>query len=151
MRLIYLMILLTLTVGDSPATTPCPDSCRMDLVNGYFEALVRISKAGTPEEINALLALCHEDVKYEHLEYEADFDRAAWHAAFTRNSERGVNNEPSNLQVKVLNHIHGKNHLAVAYAYGKVVDGVWHANENGSLMALFGFKDGKILLVREYW
>lgn len=120
-------------------------------ITAYFNALDKVAKKGSTEaDIEALLNGMHDAVKYEHIEYQADFDKTTWRNAFKRNLNRGAyDNGPRN-QIRILNVIYGKSHVAVEYSHGMIQeDKSWQADMK--MFALFGFTGGKISLVREYW
>lgn len=131
----------------------CEKACQQKLVEDYFLFFDKVMKKGSTEkDIANLFALFHADVKYEHLEYEASFNREEWHEAFVANLKRGAYQAPESEAIKVSKLIFGKSHVAVEYQYGTLTDGInWQAKDNNGLLALFGFKDSKIVLLREYW
>lgn len=134
------------------ANGACSQACQLSLVSAYFAALDNVYKANsTPEDIENLFSFFHEDVQYEHLDYGANFDKAAWQTAFRNNLQRGAYTKDDNETIGILNIIYGKNYTAVSYAYGtEDENGNWIQDGEG-LFALFGFADGKIVLVKEYW
>lgn len=130
----------------------CSHACQLSLVSAYFAALDTVYRAdSTQEDIEQLFTLFHEDVQYKHLDYGANFDKTAWQTAFSNNLQRGVYTNDANETIGILNVIHGKNHTAVAYAYGtEDEDGNW-TQDGEELLALFGFEGNKIILIRELW
>ncbi|KNC65763.1 hypothetical protein [Pseudoalteromonas ardens] len=133
------------------AKADCTADCQLSKVNQYFDALDTVSyKGSTVADIDALIGLMHDEVKYEHVEYLANFDKPAWRRAFLRNHESGRYDSATNREIRVLRTIPGKNHVAVEYAYGfNQADGSWQRQE--PRLAVFGFKEGKISLIRELW
>ncbi|TMP27648.1 hypothetical protein CWB99_14375 [Pseudoalteromonas rubra] len=133
------------------AEAKCDSHCQLSKVNQYFDALDTVSyKGSTVADIDALIGLMHDEVKYEHIEYQANFDKPAWRRAFLRNHESGRYDSETNREIRVLRTIPGKNHIAVEYAYGfNQADGSWQQQE--PMLAVFGFKEGKISLIRELW
>ncbi|MCG7561337.1 MULTISPECIES: hypothetical protein [Pseudoalteromonas] len=133
------------------ADIQCGSQCQLSKVNQYFDALDTVSyKGSTVANIDALIGLMHDEVKYEHVEYLANFDKASWRRAFLRNYESGRYDSDTNREIRVLRTIPGKNHIAVEYAYGfNQADGSWQQQE--PRLAVFGFKEGKISLIRELW
>lgn len=131
----------------------CKPECQKKLVENYFHLLNEVYKnSSTEEDIAALFTLFHEDVKYEHLDYGASFGKSEWQEAFKANLERGAYKGAKNDHIKVTNFIAGKSHAAVEYKYGSLTkDGSWQPKDGPGLLALFGFQDNKIVLVREYW
>ncbi|WP_046006315.1 nuclear transport factor 2 family protein [Pseudoalteromonas rubra] len=133
------------------AKADCTTDCQLSKVNQYFDALDTVSyKGSTAADIDALINLMHDEVKYEHIEYQANFDKPAWRRAFLRNLESGRYDSATSREIRVLRTIPGKSHIAVEYAYGvNQADGSWQQQE--PMLAVFGFKDGKISLIRELW
>lgn len=145
---LWLLLMLTALNGTSAA---CPAECQLEQVNAYFEALDKVYQEGsTVADVDHLLAQLHEDVRYVHVDYGADFERDAWRAAFIGNLERGAYANGPEQKMGILTVIHGKNHAAVEYAHGAVSpDGVWEGEE--PLLVLFAFTDGKISRIEELW
>jgi hypothetical protein len=107
-------------------------------------------KNSTLNDIDLLLALTHDDVKYIHVEYEANFTKELWRKAFIRNLERGAYQNNANNEMHVLNSIFGKNHVAIEYSHGVIQpNGTWEKTE--PLLVVFGFTNGKISLIKELW
>jgi len=140
-----------LTVADSVTINECTIECQIKQIEAYFAALDRISlKNSNTDDIDALLALMHDDVKYIHVEYQANFNKESWRRAFIRNLKRGVYQDSNAEEMHMVRYIPGKNHIAVEYSHGeRKVDGSWVPGELN--LAVFGFKDGKISLIRELW
>lgn len=149
----YLFLILIAFAPTHLFAETCDTNCKEKLVRAYFNHLEIIYREGSQlEDIDALFQIFHLDVKYEHVEYQADFDFESWKEAFISNLNRGsYRNKPVD-SIKITKMINGKNHMAVEYGYGKVdKNGQWMPGENTGLLILFGFKEGKISLVREYW
>lgn len=144
--------LILLFISTFAQSGECDSSCKEKLINSYFELIGEVfRKESTEADIEKLFNLFHPNVKYQHFEYGADFNRADWKEAFIGNLKRGAYDKEQNESIKVLNFIHGKSHSAVAYAYGRQNSGNWIPEDDKKLLALFGFEDGKIISVREYW
>ncbi|WP_237113847.1 hypothetical protein [Pseudoalteromonas rubra] len=120
-------------------------------MNQYFDALDTVSyKGSTVSDIDDLTDLMYDEVKYKHVEYLANFDKPAWWRAFLRNHESGRYDSATNREIRGLRTIPGKNYVAVEYAYGfNQADGSWQQQE--PMLAIFGFKEGKISLFMELW
>jgi hypothetical protein len=147
---LLLSAFLALGVPAPAAAAECDAECMLEAVEAYFGALDRVSRRGSRvRDVDRLLELLHPDVRYVHVEYEADFSRAEWREAFLGNLERGAYAGGPEDQIRVLSSIPGKHHLAVEYAHGVAEDGEWEGGE--SCLALFGFTDGRISLVKELW
>ena len=134
------------------ANGDCSQACQLTFVSAYFAALDNVYRANsTPEDIENLFTLFHEDVQYEHLDFGANFNKSAWQTAFSNNLQRGAYTNADNETIGILNVIHGKNHIAVEYAYGtEDENGNWQQNSEG-LLILFGFANDKIISITEYW
>ena len=89
-----LWLAAALALASSPgnaATAPHSGPSAPASVAAYFERLQAVFRdSSDAADIDRLLALFTEDGRYVHLKYEADFDLAAWRAAFLRNLERGA-------------------------------------------------------------
>ncbi len=129
----------------------CAEECQLQQVQSYFSALDKVAKKGsTASDIEALLALTHDSVRYIHVQYEADFTKDTWREAFLRNLELGRYQKTEKNQIRILNSISGKDHIAIEYSHGEInSDGKWEKTDN--YLALFGFTDGKISLIKELW
>ena len=152
MHRFILSLILVFTAFCAMASTPtCDQKCKRQHIEDYFDHLETISRTGsTREDIERLLNHVHDDVKYEHLEYQADFTKVQWRKAFIRQHDRGAYQAGPEREIGILNVIHGKRHVAVEYSYGeRKKDGSWQQGD--PYFALFGFTDGKISLIREYW
>ena len=145
------VLLACLILSSFAKAADCDSPCQLTQVKSYFSALDIIGRAGSTEkDIDALLSLVHDDVKYIHVEYLADFNKTTWRKAFVRNLKRGAYQNDTSNQIRVLNKIYGKNHLAIEYSHGVLqADGSWQPSE--PQLVLFGFKEGKISLVKELW
>lgn len=153
MKYIYKIGILVacLVLTNSAFAENCSSSCQLNQIELYFSALDKISRKGSSrEDIDALLALTHDDVKYIHVEYEANFTKSSWRKAFIRNLERGAYQNSANNKMRITNQIFGENHVAIEYAHGLVQqDGSWKKSE--PLLILFQFTNGKISLIKELW
>ncbi len=140
------LVLSNLTVADE-----CLKSCQLEQVKAYFSALENVAKKGSsPSDIDALLDLTHDDVKYIHVEYQANFNKDTWRKAFLRNLKLGRYQNSDKHQTRILNSIAGKNHLAIEYSHGLIQEnGNWE--ETDKYLAIFGFTDGKLSLIQELW
>jgi ketosteroid isomerase-like protein len=129
----------------------CGKACQLNQVKAYFSALDKVSKKGSvPSDIEALLDLTHDDVKYIHVEYQANFTKDTWRKAFLRNLKLGRYQDTDKNQTRILNSIEGKNHLAIEYSHGLIQEnGKWE--KTNKYLAIFGFTDGKLSLIQELW
>ncbi len=140
-----------LFLSNIAVASTCESDCQLNQIKGYFIALDKISRKGSSnEDIDNLLALMHDEVKYVHVEYQANFNKTSWREAFIRNLKRGFYQNDDKNEMRVSNTIFGKNYTAIEYSHGLIQqDGSWQPSE--PLLVLFGFKDGKISLVKELW
>ncbi len=145
------LVITSLILSNTTFAADCDSTCQLNQINSYFAALDKISRQGSSsEDIDSLLALMHDGVKYIHVEYEANFNKESWRKAFIRNLKRGAYQNTANNEKRILNTILGKNHIAIEYSHGVIQkDGKWQQTE--PLLVLFGFTDGKISLVKELW
>lgn len=145
------LLMIFLLVAKSTFADECAYDCQIAEVNQYFNALDNVALSGsTIADIDTLLALTHAQVQYVHVEYQANFNRKSWREAFIRNLNRGFYQNKPSQQTRVMRTIAGKHHLAVEYAQGELqADGSW--KHDTPLLAIFGFTDGKISLIRELW
>jgi hypothetical protein len=122
-------------------------------VAAYFERLEDVFRAGSDAaDVDRLLALFSEDGRYVHLKYEADFDLAAWRAAFLSNIERGAFTASADDCIAVTNHIPGDGVAAIEYAYGtRGRAGDCQPGGDERLLALFHLEGGRIGKVEELW
>lgn len=112
LNLLIAFILSTLIMVKPAIASDCDSTCQLTQINAYFSALDNISrKDSTVKDIDALLLLTHDTVKYVHVEYEANFNKESWRKAFIRNLERGAYKNSLNNEMRVLNSISGKNYI----------------------------------------
>ena len=116
----------------------CDEYCQLEQVKAYFFALDKVAKKGsTSSDVDALLALTHDDVKYIHVQYEANFTKDTWRKAFLRNIELGRYQKTDKNQIRILNSIEGKNHIAIEYSHGVIqANGKWE--KTNKYLAIFG-------------
>ena len=145
------MLLLSFLAPVNVERADCPPACQLEQVGAYFRALDKVFQEGsTVADIDALFSILHDRVRYVHADYEADFQRDAWRAAFIGNLERGAYRNGPERQLGIMTAIHGKNAVAVQYSHGEVLpDGTRRSDE--PLLVLFRFTDGRISLIEELW
>jgi len=153
MKLIFknVCLLLCLSLTSKVFAVDCESTCQLKQVNDYFSALDKISKKDSNiKDIDALLALTHDEVKYVHVEYQANFTKKSWREAFLRNLKRGAYKKDKENETRVVNSIFGKNHIAIEYSDGVVLsDGSWQQIK--PRLVIFAFTEGKISLIKELW
>jgi hypothetical protein len=146
-----LLIFTFLSFSSNAQDDICSNDCKKELVESYLDNIVKIFVLGsTIDDIDIFLSQLHDDIKYEHEEYGANFTKLSWREAFARQLKKGFYQEKRRMDGRILKIIYGKNHAAVEYTYGIYSEeGNWEKDH--VKFALFGFKDSKISLVREYW
>ncbi len=153
MRILFNVItcLSFIILSYSSMAKDCDEYCQLEQVKAYFFALDKVAKKGsTSSDVDALLALTHDDVKYIHVQYEANFTKDTWRKAFLRNIELGRYQKTDKNQIRILNSIEGKNHIAIEYSHGVIqANGKWE--KTNKYLAIFGFTDGKLSLIKELW
>ena len=135
--------------GAAPAFRPAPPAS----VQAYFERLEAVFRADSDAaDVDRLLALFTPEGRYVHLKYEADFDLAAWRAAFLGNIARGAFTAAADACIAITNHIPGDGVAAIEYAYGtRGPGGGCEPGEDERLLALFRLEGGRIGKVEELW
>ena len=153
MRILFNVItcLSFIILSYSSMAKDCDEYCQLEQVKAYFFALDKVAKKGsTSSDVDALLSLTHDDVKYIHVQYEANFTKDTWRKAFLRNIELGRYQKTDKNQIRILNSIEGKNHIAIEYSHGVIqANGKWE--KTNKYLAIFGFTDGKLSLIKELW
>jgi len=151
-RIIKLAIFyFSVVLSTSTFAKECNSSCQLDQVEAYFFALDKVARKGsTASDIDTLLALMHDDVKYIHVQYDANFNKETWRKAFLRNLKKGRYQNTHHNEIRILNSITGNNHIAVEYSHGvKQQNGKWQPTDK--YLVLFGFIEGKMSLIKELW
>ncbi|MDN4501915.1 hypothetical protein QX776_05855 [Alteromonadaceae bacterium BrNp21-10] len=152
-RLQALLFIFSLHISGTVMASNCDNSCQQGLIQDYFSLLGEVYKQGsTTHDVERLFKLFTDDVKYEHIEYQANFNQQEWGDAFKANLKAGAYSADENSAIRVEKYIFGKQYVAVEYSYGqRLSNGDWVAQGDQKLFALFGFQQNKINLVREYW
>ncbi len=135
-------------------STTCDAACKEARINAYFDRLSGVYRQGSASaDVDRLFDLLAPNVRYVHIEYDASFERAEWKEAFIGNLERGAYKKDKNELIEVTQIIHGRSHSAVEYRYvRRRKDGELElADDQGGLLALFGFEGEQIVLIEEYW
>ena len=145
------LVLTCVILSNTTFAASCDSSCQLNQINSYFTALDKISRQGSSiDDIDSLLSIMHDDVKYIHVEYEANFNKVSWRKAFIRNLMRGDYQNTNNNEMRIIKTIMGKNHIAIEYSHGVIQENnTWQQTE--PLLVIFGFKGGKISLIKELW
>jgi hypothetical protein len=107
--------------------------------------------AGSNEnDINLFLDSLHEKVRYLHSQYEADFDKNIWRAAFLKHINNGRYQNSKEATTTINKVIHGHNIAAVEFISR-------NNDKDGNLiiapprLAIFKFQDGKISFIQDHW
>jgi len=145
------LALVSVILSKNTLASSCDSTCQLTQINLYFLALDTVARKNSGiKDIDSLLALTHDNVKYVHVEYEANFTKKSWREAFIRNLKQGAYQNTFKNEIRILNTIFGKNYTAIEYSHGLVQsDGTWQATE--PLLVIFGFTNGKISLIKELW
>ena len=140
-----------LLASNTLSAVECNETCQLKQVKAYFTALDKVArKDSIVKDIDTLLALTHDSVKYVHVEYQANFTKDTWREAFLRNLKLGRYQNTEKNHIRILNSIAGKNHIAVEYSHGVIQEsGQWEKTDN--YLAIFGFTEGKLSLIKELW
>lgn len=153
-RRIGVALLVMVAISASASTSTCDAACKKGAIDAYFERLSAVYRLGsTSHDVDKLFELFAPNVRYAHKEYDANFGRAEWKEAFDANLKRGAYRKHPDEQIQITQLIHGQRHSAVEYRYmRKAEDGsLQPADDQGGLLALFGFDGDRISLVEEYW
>jgi hypothetical protein len=122
-------------------------------VEAYFDRLQDVFRADSDAaDVDRLLALFTGDGRYVHLKYAADFDLAAWRAAFLRNIDRGAFTASADACIAITNHIPGDGVAAIEYAYGtRSGGGDCRPANDERLLVMFQLEGERIARVEELW
>ena len=142
---------LILSSGASASET-CPQECQTRLINAYYAGINKIMMAeSTIGDIDGFMNSLHDDVQYIHAEYGADFNKEAWRAAFVRSWKKGRYDNPKEAVTTVTKIIHGHKFAAVEFISRHKNKDTGELVVRPARLAMFGFKDGAISHVRDYW
>lgn len=152
-KVLFFSLILFLVIPNRGYSDDCGQDCQKAVIEEYFTNLAKVYQQDSKEgDIDRLFELFDENVKYEHLEYGANFEKNEWISAFKNNQRRGAYSAGPKDSIRVENYIFGKSHVAVEYSYGEITsDGGWTPKGDQKLFALFGFNGSKVVLVREFW
>lgn len=155
MKQLLMVVILMFVLGSNNLAVAegCDQECQKSVIETYFTQLAEIYRKGSTEaDIDKLFGMLHQNVRYEHKTYDANFDCAGWRDAFVNNLKRGAYNKTMKDVIRIDQYIHGNNYAAVSYSYGLIDNsGVWQPSGDQELMAVFKFTDKQISLVQEYW
>lgn len=134
------------------ADTHCDNQCQLILIKDYYQKInLSVLQHSTTENVDEFLDSLHEDVVYLHKEYEAMFDKKIWRKAFLRQMERGgyANTVEANTVLKSV--IHGYQTAAVEFVSQYRNQEDTEVTSSPSRLAIFKFKDSKIVFVQDHW
>ncbi len=115
----------------------------------YYELNLKVFQSGsTIKDIDNIFHLFTDDFTYVHPKYGGVYTRDFLYKGYKRNQEKGSYNGKI-IDIKVTNKIIGLNAIAVTKRFikkegGKIIEG-------DEQMAVFEFKEGKIVKIKEYW
>jgi hypothetical protein len=116
------------------------------IVDRFIELSDKTKVVGaTQTDINAVAELLSEEMRYQHPNYNADLSKAEFIDGLRRYMGAAETQSTT-----VTNRINGDKAVAIAYISTTVIDGRTEVDST-PLMRLIEFKDGKIVLIREYW
>ena len=152
-RLIVLLVSLLIprmSLAGAAELDTCDAACQRTQIENYYAGIDAIMLAGSSvADIDDLLGRLHEDVRYIHEEYEADFDKSTWRKAFVRQLEKGAYNDGPDGLTSILRVIHGYEFAAVEVISRYTENGV--LIETKPRLVTFKFDQGKILQIKEHW
>ncbi len=152
MRPILLSLVCVFFVSSCASSKVADEPTMPAVVEQYFDVLDTIFRAGsTPDDVAALMDLTNDDVQYIHHNYQADFDKESWRAAFMRNMDAGGYKAEASYCTVVTNTIPGEGYFAAAYAYGTNSGAQCVPNNDNRLLIVFKIVDGKLSKVEEMW
>src|SRR5690606_5764798 len=112
LKLSFFSILTLLILSNAAHAEECRQECQKANIEAYFMSLAKIYREDSNEkDIENFFELFHANVKYEHLDYDANFNRNDWIAAFKNNLQRGAYSASQKDGIRVENYIFGKNHV----------------------------------------
>lgn len=153
-QLLFALALLMGATGAQAADDGAPVVMSEDAMTAMVHAWFRLSGQELEDRgeagIEPIMALMHEDMRYVHREYDADYDRELLIDGFRRRLQRASTRGSTNT---VTNLIAGKNMVVVerSTAYERRTEAGWEKRGEDDLVTLFEFRDGKIWRIAEYW
>lgn len=149
----FIALMLMLGISSHALAEACSKECQKQLVERYFDQLsVVYRKDSKAKDIENLFKSLHPAVDYEHLNYQAKFNKEQWKNAFLNNLKRGAYQSDKADVIRVDQTIYGKGYVAASYSYGEINEkGNWLAKGDQGLLVVFKIEDGKIISVKEYW
>jgi len=115
----------------------------------YYELNLKVFQpSSTIKDIDNIFNLFTDDFTYVHSKYGGVYTRENLYKGYKHNQEKGSYNGKI-IDIKVANKIIGLNAIAVTKRFIKKEDG--KIVEGKEQMAVFEFKGGKIIKIKEYW
>jgi len=124
------------------------DSLNM-VLDKYYKLNIKAFQSGsTIKDIDNIFNLFTDNFTYVHPKYGGVYTRDVLYKGYKRNQEKGSYNGKI-VDIKVTSKIIGLNAIAVTKRFIKMENG--KIIEGKEEMAVFEFKDGKIIKIKEYW
>lgn len=150
-KTIFAILILFISVNQAKgqeATQEHKDSLN-NVLNKYYELNIQIFQAGsTVEDIDQLFEIFTDDFTYVHEKYGGVYSREDLYNGYIRNQKNG-GYDGNVTNIKVLNKIVGLNGIAVQKVF--VTKEKKKTTEENKQLAVFEFRNGKILRISEYW
>lgn len=122
------------------------------VIAAYFDHLATVYRAGsTQDDVEDLLELMTDDVRYVHVAYGAEFDLESWRAAFLHQQQSGRYTDPEDACLAVTNTIPGNRHYAVEYVAGRHSGGTCQPSDDPRQLVVFSVTNGKLARIEELW
>lgn len=130
----------------------CSRKCQVKLITEYYQNIDKIMMTGSSmQDVEHFLSLLHDDVRYIHVEYEADFTKDVWRKAFKRQMDKGSYDSPQSAVTTVANIIHGHRVAAVEFIDRYKDDTTGELKVTPPRLAIFTFQEGKIVKIEDMW
>lgn len=119
------------------------------LVKKYYKLNLKAFQANSKvNDIDNIFNLFTDDFTYVHPKYGGIYTRKDLYNGYLRNQKNGMYNGTIK-NIKILNKIIGLNAIVVKRSYIEITE---NGTEEGEpQMTFFGFKNGKISHIFEYW
>lgn len=138
--------------ADAIAENDCSMQQVPEPIRSYFERLDAVARTGsTKDDIEKLLSLMTDDVRYVHGNYQANFNLVSWRAAFYRIYDNNGYAAPEQSCTKITNSIAGKSHYAIEYTAGENQSGTCVATDQPLKLIIFSLNGEHIQRIEELW
>jgi len=119
------------------------------VLNKYYKLNLKVFQSGsTIKDIDNIFNLFTDDFTYVHPKYGGVYTRENLYNGYKRNQEQGSYNGKI-VDIKITSIMIGLNAIAVTKQFIKKEGG--EIVEGKEQMAVFEFKDSKIIKIKEYW